>query len=195
MQDIMKYAFISGIPASGKSYLAAKIAKAIGILHVEIDEWQEEMKNDPELKKWVNFFWDQDEAEYWRTTNCDKQWENLKNQSEALWSATLKRIKDIQNSGKPAIFEGVNILPHLASQDLDFEGIILLGESFEKILERNEQNPLWGQTKELQRMEAEAHYNCERLKYKAEAEKYGFKIFADPKKAEEELLKIMRHSE
>ena len=191
----MKYVFISGIPASGKSYLAAKIAKAIGILHIEIDEWQEEMKNDPELKKWVNFFWDQDEAEYWRTTNCDKQWENLKNQSEAFWPAILKRIKDIQNSGKPAIFEGVNILPHLASQDLDFEGIILLGESFEKILERNEQNPLWGQTKELQRMEAEAHYNCERLKYKAEAEKYGFKIFADPKKAEEELLKIMRHSE
>lgn len=191
----MKYVFISGIPASGKSYLAAKIAKAIGILHIEIDEWQEEMKNDPELKKWVNFFWDQDEAEYWRTTNCDKQWENLKNQSEALWPAILKRIKDIQSSGKPAIFEGVNILPHLASQDLDFEGIILLGESFEKILERNEQNPLWGQTKELQRMEAEAHYNCERLKYKAEAEKYGFKIFADPKKAEEELLKIMRHSE
>ena len=191
----MEYVFISGIPASGKSYLAAKIAKAIGILHIEIDEWQEEMKSDPELKKWVNFFWDQDEAEYWRTTNCDKQWENLKNQSEAFWPAILKRIKDIQNSGKPAIFEGVNILPHLASQDLDFEGIILLGESFEKILERNEQNPLWGQTKELQRMEAEAHYNCERLKYKAEAEKYGFKIFADPKKAEEELLKIMRHSE
>lgn len=191
----MKYVFISGIPASGKSYLAAKIAKAIGVLHIEIDEWQEEMKNDPELKKWVNFFWDQDEAEYWRTTNCDKQWENLKNQSEALWPATLKRIKDIQNSGKPAIFEGVNILPHLASQALDFEGIILLGESFEKILERNEQNPLWGQTKELQRMEAEAHYNCERLKYKAEAEKYGFKIFADPKKAEEELLKMMRRSE
>ena len=85
MQDIMKYAFISGIPASGKSYLVAKIAKAIGILHIEIDEWQEEMKNDPELKKWVNFFWDQDEAEYWRTTNCDKQWENLNNQPEALW--------------------------------------------------------------------------------------------------------------
>lgn len=191
----MKYVFISGIPASGKSYLAAKIAKTTDALHIEIDEWQEEMKSDPELKKWVDFFWDQDEAEYWRTTNCDKQWKNLKNQSEALWPAILKRIKDIQNSGKPAIFEGVNILPHLASRDLDFEGIILLGESFEKILERNEQNPLWGQTKELQRMEAEAHYNCERLKYKAEAEKYGFKIFADPEEAEKELLRIMRRSE
>ena len=29
----MKYIFISGIPASGKSYLAKKVAKATGVLH------------------------------------------------------------------------------------------------------------------------------------------------------------------
>ena len=43
----MKYAFISGIPASGKSYLAAKVAKTVGALHIEIDELQKEMSNDP----------------------------------------------------------------------------------------------------------------------------------------------------
>lgn len=191
----MKYAFISGIPASGKSYLATKVAKATGALHIEIDEWREEMRSDPELKKWVDFFWDKDEAEYWRATNCDQQWENLKNQSEILWPATLKRMKDIQNSGKPAIFEGVNILPHLACRDLEFEGIILLGKSFEIIFERNRKDPRWGQTDELQRMEAEGFYNCERPRYKAEAEKYGFKTFTDIAEAEEKLLKLLWHSE
>ena len=79
--------------------------------------------------------------------------------------------------GKSAIFEGVNILPHLAHCDLNFKGIILLGESFEVILERNKKDPRWGQTEELQ---------------KKEAEKYGFKTFSDPMLAEKELLEILR---
>ena len=49
----MKYAFISGIPASGKSYLAAKVAKAVGVQHISIDDWREDMSKDPALKKWV----------------------------------------------------------------------------------------------------------------------------------------------
>ncbi len=191
----MKYVFISGIPASGKSYLAAKVAKAIGALHIKADDLREEMKNDLELRKWVDFFWNQDEAEYWKNTNCDQQWVNLKNQSEALWPTILKRIDDIQSSGKPAIFEGVNILPHLARRDLGFEGIILLSESFEKILERNKQDPRWGQTEELQKKEAEAFYNCERPMYKREAEKHDFKTFSDPIEAENALLDLLRHSE
>jgi hypothetical protein len=188
----MKYAFISGIPASGKSYLSAKIAKEIGIQHIEIDGWREEMKSDLALGKWVDFFWNQDEEEYWRSTSCDQQWENLKKQSKAFWPTILKKIKEIQKSEKGAIFEGVSILPHLAYGDLDFKGIFLLGESFEAILERNKRNPRWGQTKELQMKEAEAFWNCERPKYKEEAEKYGFKTFTDPLVAEKELLELLR---
>src|SRR3989344_7096889 len=98
---IMKYAFISGISASGKSYLAIKVAKAVGSLHIEIDDWREEMRNDTELRKWVDFFWNQDEIEYWKNTSCGQQWENLKNQSEALWPAILKRIRKVQKSESP----------------------------------------------------------------------------------------------
>lgn len=188
----MNYAFISGIPASGKSYLARKIAKEIGIKHICIDDWRQEMKSDLELEKWVDFFWNQDEKEYWRTTDCEQQWENLKNQSEALWPTILKRIKEIQISGDSAIFEGVNILPHIAHRDLDFQGVVLLGESFEKIMERNKQDPRWGDTEELQIQEAEAFWNCERPKYKQEAEKYGFKTFINSDEAEKELLRILR---
>lgn len=188
----MNYAFISGIPAAGKSYLAAKVAKAVGVQYIGIDDWRGEMAKDPKLKKWVYFFWDQDEEEYWRITSCDQQWKNLKKQSEAFWPTILRKIKDIRKSEKGAIFEAVNILPHLAYKDLDFPGVFLLGESFELILERNKRNPRWGKTEELQGKEADAFYNCEGPRYKHEAEKYGFKAFTDPMLAEEELLKFLR---
>lgn len=188
----MKYAFISGIPVSGKSYLASKVANAVGALHIDIDELRKEMAGDSELKKWVMFFWDQNEDEYWKNTSCKQQWENLKNQSEAFWPTILKRIKEVQRSGKLAIFEGVSILPHLAIKDLEFPGIVLLGSSLDDIFERNKENPRWGKTKELQRMEAEGFWNCERPRYKAEAEKYGYPVFSDAKEAERKLLEILQ---
>lgn len=187
----MKFVFISGIPASGKSFLANKIAEITGAEHVNTDDWREEMKNNPELKKWVDFFWDKDEDEYWSTTSCDQQWDNLKNQSEAFWPFFLKKIKEIQETKRNAIFEGVNILPHLAHKNLDFSGVVLLGESFEIILERNKKDPRWGKTEELQTKEAEAFWTCERPKYKSEGEKYGYKVFSDASLAETELLKIL----
>lgn len=131
----MNYAFISGIPASGKSYLAARVAKIVGIQHIGIDDWKKEMEENPELKKWIDFFWNKNESEYWDKTGYEEHWQNIVKQSEALWSDIIKKIRKVVKSGKPAIFEGVNILPHLARRDLDFEGLVLLGESFEKILE------------------------------------------------------------
>lgn len=184
----MKYVFIGGIPASGKSYLAEKIADKIDAIHIDIDDLRETMGKNPKLEPWVNFFFNQNEREYWENTSCKKHWENLKNQSEAFWPVILKKIKEVQDSGKSAIFEGVNILPHLASRDLNFEGIFLLGESLEIIFERNKKNPRWGKTPKLQKIEAEKFYECERLMYKEEAEKYDFKTFKDSREAEKEIL-------
>ena len=138
------------------------------------------------------FFLNQDEDDYWKNTNCEQQWENLKNQSEAFWPTILKKITEVQKSRKPAIFEGVNILSHLAAKDIQFPGIILLGSSLDDIFERNKKEPRWGKTEELQMMEAEGFYNCERPRYKAEAEKYGYATFYDVKEAEEKLLKILQ---
>lgn len=190
-QDSMKYVFISGIPASGKSYLAAKVAKTLDIQHFKIDDWREKFSKEKHAD-WVDFFWNKNEEDYWGTTSCEEHWNNTVKQSEALWTEILSRIDNIIRTGKPAIFEGVNILAHLAHRDLNFKGIFLLGESFEIILERNKQDPRWGQTEELQRKEAEVFYNCEGPKYKKEAEKYGFKTFIDPSLAEKELFKILR---
>ncbi len=187
----MKHVFISGIPASGKSYLATKVARTTGMLHFKVDDWREKFRKDKHAN-WVDFFWNKNEAEYWENIDCKKHWENIVKQSEALWPEIVNEIGKVIKLGKPAIFEGVNILPHLAHKDLNFNGIFLLGESLETILERNKQDPRWGQTEELQKKEANVFFYCEGLKYKEEAEKYGFKTFTDPILAEKELLEILR---
>lgn len=188
-----KYAFIGGIPASGKSYLAKKVAEETGIIHVDLDKLRcSEMIKNSELKPWVEFFINKDEKSYWENTSCEEDWENLKNQSEAFWPVILEKIKEVQDSGKSAIFEAVNVLPHLAYKDLDFKGVFLLGESLETIFERNKKDPRWGKTEELQKIEAERFFNCEGKIYKQEAEKYGFKTFNNAQEAEEEIKNLLK---
>jgi len=190
----MKCVFIGGIPASGKSYIAKKVANEIGAIHIDLDKLRcSEMIKNPELKPWTEFFMNRDEKTYWENTNCEQHWNNLKNQSEAFWPTMLRKIKETQSLGKSIVFEAVNILPHLARRDLDFEGIFLLGESLDVIFERNKKDPRWGKTEELQKIEADRFYNCEGPMYKKEAEKYGFKTFIDPIEAEKEVLKLMEY--
>lgn len=189
----MKCVFIGGISASGKSYLAKKIANKIGAVHIDLDQLRcTEMIKKPELKPWAEFFLNQDEKTYWENTSCEEHWNNLKNQSEAFWPTILRKIKETQSLGKSIVFEAVNILPHLARRDLDFEGVFLLGESLKVIFERNKKDPRWGKTEELQKIEAERFYNCEGLIYKTEAEKYGFKTFNSAEEAEEEILRLIQ---
>lgn len=187
----MSYVFISGIPASGKSFLARKVTQKTGTFHLDIDTLREEMSKNPELEQWVNFYWNQDERKYLTETSCEEQWLNLVKQSEAFWPIILRKIDEIKKSHTPAIFESVNILPHLAARNLGFPGIVLLGESIEQIFERNKKDPRWGKTEDLQKLEAETFFNCERGNYKREAEKYGFKTFVNPDEAERELLNLL----
>lgn len=187
----VKYIFIGGIPAAGKSYLAKKIAKSTGALHFKVDDWREEFRVNKHAD-WIDFFWNKNESEYWDKISCEEHWQNIVKQSEALWTDIVKKIRKVIKSGKPAIFEGVNILPHLAAKDINFPGIFLVGESLEAIFERNKKDPRWGQTETLQKKEAEIFYNCEGLIYKKEAEKYGFKVFYSSIEAEKELIGLLR---
>lgn len=187
----MKYSFISGIPASGKSYLAQKVSKQTNSLYVNLDKFRIEMRNDPRLEPWASFFWNQDEGAYWKDVSCKKHCENLKCQSEAMWPYILDKISEIKNQYTPTIFECVNILPHLAHKDLDFRGVYLLGESLQVILERLKAVPRWGKTEFLQKKEAEYFFLCEGEMYKEEANRYGYKSFSDNSEAEQELLALM----
>ncbi len=174
-----KRLFITGIPTSGKSYLARQLAEKVGGIAVLLDDFRESLAENDQYKKWTNFYLDMDEKEYLTTTNPLKQWENLVVQSEGLWPAFLEKINEYKDEEKPVIFECVNILPHIAKKDLDFPGIVLIGKSYEEILQRNIQDPRWGETLELQELESKTFFEIERPQYKAEAEKYGYPVFED----------------
>lgn len=172
-----KRIFITGIPTSGKSYLAKQLADKVGGIAVLFDNFRENLAQEEQYKKWTNFYLDVDEKEYLTKTSPEKQWKNLVAQSEGLWPAFLQEIEKYKNETKPVIFECVNILPHIAKKHLDFSGIVLIGKSYEEILERNIKSPRWGNTHELQALEAKTFFEIERPHYKAEAEKYGYEVF------------------
>jgi len=70
--------------------------------------------------------------------------------------------------------------------------VILLVESEEIILKRLKKDSRWGETLKLQKVEADAFFNCEGKWYKSEAKKYGYKTFRNSADAEKELLKMIR---
>lgn len=186
-----KRLFITGIPTSGKSYLAKQLAEKVDGVCVLLNNLRENLSKDENYKKWTNFYLDRDEEEYLANTSEEQKWNNLTAQSEGLWPAFMDEIAKYSNNEKPVIFECVNILPHLANKDLDFSGIVLIGSSFELTLERNMKEPRWGNTKELQGLEAKAFFFVERPKYKSEAEKYGFPVFEKAEDAFEHCLKLL----
>ena len=187
-----KRLFITGIPTSGKSYLAKAISEKTGVFVVHLDNLRESIATDEHYTKWTNFYLDKNEKEYLTTTSPEDQWKNLVLQSEGLWPAFMKEIKKYEHEQKPVVFECVNILPHLAHQYLDFPGIVLIGESFEKILERNIKDPRWSNTVELQKLEAKTFFEIERPCYKAEAERYNYPVFEKTDDALGTALKLLQ---
>jgi hypothetical protein len=183
--------FITGIPTSGKSYLAEKLAKETGGVHVRIDDWREKEASDPRFKQAINFYLDQDEKTYYTTTTFDEQWVNLVWQSEELWPGIIEYIQSFAGEARPVIFEGVNLLPHLVKRDLDWSGLCLIGTTFEETLRRNIADPRWGDTEELQKLEAESFFYGERPRYQAEAQKCGYSVFTSAEEAYPEVLKLL----
>lgn len=186
-----KRLFITGIPTSGKSYLAKILAEKVGGIAVILDDFREELSSDDQYKKWTNFYLDQDEKTYLSTTSSEKQWANLVAQSEGLWPAFLKEISKFKDESRPVIFESVNMLPHLVKKDLSFDGVVLIGSSFEETLERNKRDPRWGNTPELQELEANTFFNIERPYYKEEALEHGYQTFERADDAVEYCLNIL----
>lgn len=186
-----KRLFITGIPTAGKSYLAKKLADEVGGICVSVDNLRVELEEDEKYKKWVNYYLDQDEETYYKTTTSEERLGNLLKQSSGLWSGILNEIEKYAHENKPVVFEGVNILPCLASTDLDFKGIVLLGTSFEETLKRNIAEPRWGETVELQKLEADEFFFTQRPYYKSEAEKFGYLTFETPDEAFETALEIL----
>ena len=62
----MQSVFISGIPGSGKTYLAKKLSLEFGIKLISLDALRIEMQKDSALRPWVDFYFNLDEAEYFK---------------------------------------------------------------------------------------------------------------------------------
>ncbi len=158
MNHVGKRFFITGIPTGGKSYLAKGLAEKTGAIVVSADDLREVMHDDPRYNKWVNFYLNQNEKSYYTTTTPEQQWENLVAQSEGIWPYILEKIDSYQDETKLVIFEGVNILPHLANRDLSFQGVVMVGKSFEDTIKRIKENNRWGNTEELWNLEADSFF-------------------------------------
>ncbi len=189
--SLSKKIFITGIPTAGKSTLAEILAKKVGGKVFSTDNLREEMKKDPIYKEWVEFYESKDEKEYYTTTSAEEQWNNLVKQSEALWPLIKERILSYDDGGKPIIFEGVNILPHLAKRDLPFSGIVLIGKSQNDVYERVKKDHRWGDTEGLFKLEAESFFCVERPKYMSEAVKYGYPCFQAHEDACDSALSLL----
>ena len=104
MNHAGKRLFITGIPTSGKSYLARQLANKLGGICVPLDDFRENLSKDKRYSKWTNFFWNKDEKIYLTMTSAEKQLENLIAQSEGLWPAFLNEISKFKDESKPVIF-------------------------------------------------------------------------------------------
>lgn len=187
----MNSVFITGIPTAGKSYLANKLCDSLGMRHVKIDDLWDTVEHDPVLGYWFNYFWHKDEAEYYRTSPPEKIWQDIVDQSEAFWVTAKKHIEQILVEGRPAIFEGVSLLPHLMQQ-IPIKGIVLIAASEHQIFDRLKTKPRWSDKEELQRVEAHAFFNIESVNYAEQAKKYNYPLFNDTVLAKAELLKLIQ---
>ncbi len=180
-----KRLFITGIPTSGKSYLANKLAEHFNGQVVSLDDFREDLSSDNRYREFVNFYIDKDEKEYYENVSPEEQWKNLVWQSEGLWPAFVEEINKFKDEPSLVIFECVNLLPHLIKKDFDFSGVVMLGQSYEETLRRNILEPRWGKTRELQEFEAKSFFFIERPRYKEEAEKYSYPVYESADEAYE----------
>jgi adenylate kinase len=188
-----KQIIITGIATAGKSYLARQLAERTNGIFVDMDKVRDSMQSDPQLEKWVNFYWNKNELEYLTNTSPDEMWTNIVRQSEAFWPVFLEKINSYKNETRPVIFESVNLLPHLVYKDLKIPCIVLVGSSYEEILERNIREPRWGSGITLQTLEAKIFFEIERPKYIQEANIYDYPVFNTPEQAMNTALNLLNN--
>lgn len=170
--------FITGIPTAGKSYLAKKLKDELGAKHVELDDLREGLISHPEYGKWISFYYNQDERMYLENTSPEDKWKHLVKQSEEIWPVFKEEIKKYNDEEGLVVFESVNLLPHLIQRDFpESKQIVLIGESLELTYKRNQESPRWGDTDELQKLEADNFFNVERPRYIEAAKNNNLPVF------------------
>lgn len=186
------YAFIGGTPAAGKTHITEQFIKKSGlpIEYVSIDALRRHFAKDPKLDYWVKFFSNKDAVKYWDKITQEEHLQNLIKQSEAFWPGIMKKVEEVKKKHEHAIFEGVNLLPHLTHKDFDFPGLFLIDENIDTMFDKLHNEPRWGETVELQKLEAKFFVEWEAKYIKEESKKHNYKVFTNSKDVEKELETI-----
>lgn len=181
----MRRLFITGNPTAGKSTLRKMIVERTGARAFSVDRVRAEIADDPRYRPFVNFYLDQDERTYIDSTTPDERWVHLIAQSDGLWPPTKERIDgETRADAAPIVFEGVSLMPHLVARDFPGEPIcVVVSSSLDDVLVRLAEQPRWGDTPELQALEAEHFFNVEAPRYRALAEAHGWPVFTSADEA------------
>lgn len=201
--------FITGIPTAGKSYLARRLVRETGGICLETDNLWETLAQDSRYRPGASFFLSADRSVSFADRDYETQWQILVRHHEQVWPGILDKIRDYElgriplkskiaarlrklfDAQRPLIFEGASLLPHLARRDLPFPGIVLIGRSFQDVLDRNREKPRWGASEKLQRLSAHSFWHVHRPHYIAEAERCGYPIFENADDAYAEALRLL----
>lgn len=186
------YVFIGGPPTAGKTHLAQEFISKnnLEILHVKTDDIRNGLKQDPNLRGWVNFFKDKDEIEYWKKNTPSQHINNVIKQAKALWPEILKNIEQKTNTHQNIIFDGVSFLPELTRKFLNFDGFYLIPKDVETIFRRLLAHSRWGRTEDLKREEAKAFFYGDTKFFEMSAKANGYKVFNNIEDGYNELARL-----
>ncbi|OGD68251.1 hypothetical protein A2996_01090 [Candidatus Campbellbacteria bacterium RIFCSPLOWO2_01_FULL_34_15] len=186
-----KIILIGGAPTTGKSTMAALVAKHLNLPWISTDQIRETMRLVARREDYPKLFniegYDAQKflTEFSASEIADIELE----QSEAVWVGIKKFIENDYTWEKGFVMEGVGILPHLVAKDFannkEITSVFLVDEDADRIKDVIYNRGLWDDAKkysdDLKPKEIEWVLDFSH-KLRAEAEKYGYPTIEVQKK-------------
>ena len=144
-----KIILIGGAPTTGKSTLAALVAKHLKLPWISTDQIRETMRLVARREDYPKLFNPEGyDAQKFLTEFSASQIADMKlEQGEAVWPGIKKFIEDDYTWKEGFVMEGVNILPHLIAKDFannkQIKSIFLVDEDVNRIRDVIYNRGLW----------------------------------------------------
>lgn len=190
---------IGGAPTTGKSTMAALVAKHLNLPWISTDQIREIMRSVARREDHSTLFNPEGcDAQKFLTEFSASEIADMElEQSKAVWPGIKKLIEDGYPWGKGFVMEGVNILPHLVAQDFsdnkEVKAVFLVDEDADRIKDVVYNRGLWDGAKEysddLKPKEIEWVLDFSH-KLKAEAKRYGYPA-VEVKKQDDDLPAVL----
>lgn len=176
---------IGGAPTAGKSYIAKRLAKDLGLPWISTDTIREMMRRVVSKEDFPHLLHTEryTAERYFQEFTTDQVVEHQITESGETWRG-VKALIETDYVWGSFLVEGVGILPHLVSEsfkgDLSVKPLFLLATNKERIREVVYTRGLWGEAKSypdsVKEREVEWAYAFS-MWLKSEAEKYGYPTF------------------